>query len=158
MPVKKPMTAGNRFKGRFKTLCRWISSKKLRFSMLQKGVKITWKLLRIYSQNGYQLTWLLEVETRLQLSPYRSSWGPVEEEAGEGDFWRRRGWENAEAAKRLAAWQHGSVLWLEACAPFLPPGIFRATKPSQRSGSESYKTATLFPAHSSSTLPRLTAL
>ena len=69
----------------------------------------------------------------------------VEEEGGEifgaaGKMLRRR-----------SAWQHGSVLWLEARALFLPPGIFRATKPSQRSGSESYKTATLFPEHSSST-------
>ena len=152
MPVKKPMTAGNRFKGRFKTLYRWIWSKKLRFPMLQKGVKITWKLLRIYSQNGYQLTWLLEVETRLQLSPYRSSWGPVEEEAGEGDFWTRRGWENAEAARLRSAGQQGrqtgSALWLEARArAFSAPWYNQSdqAKPKEWQWVISYKTAsTLF--------------
>ena len=144
MPVKKPMTAGNRFKGRFKTLCRWISSKKLLFPMLQKGYKSLENfkgyskmatLLGWRSRRGYN--WVLTDRVEVLLCGGRRR----------GDF--RRGWENAEAAKRVAAWQC-TLAW-SARALFLPPGIIRATKPSQRSGSESYKTATLFPAHSSST-------
>ena len=56
MPVKKPMTAGNRFKGRFKTVRRWISSKKLLFLMLQKGYKSLENFLG-YSKMATLLGW-----------------------------------------------------------------------------------------------------